>query len=48
VTADPLRLGNSGRRFFATNASGVIYEHGETFGATMTQSGPPAVGTELK
>lgn len=48
VTADPLRPGNSGRRYFATNTSRVIYEHLESFAGVMSGSGAPPVGTELR
>jgi prepilin-type N-terminal cleavage/methylation domain-containing protein len=48
VTADPLQPGNSGRRYFATNASRVLYEHVETFVGNMPASGPPPAGTELR
>ncbi|HSL20035.1 MAG TPA: type II secretion system protein [Vicinamibacterales bacterium] len=48
VTADPVTPGSSGRRFFATNTSRVIYEHVETFAGTMPESGPPPAGTELR
>jgi prepilin-type N-terminal cleavage/methylation domain-containing protein len=48
VTADPLRPGNSGRRYFATNGSRVLYEHTETLADKMPDTGPPPVGTELR
>jgi prepilin-type N-terminal cleavage/methylation domain-containing protein len=48
VTADPIRPGISGRRYFATNASRTIYHHTETFVDQMPDSGAPGMGTELK
>jgi prepilin-type N-terminal cleavage/methylation domain-containing protein len=48
ATADPLRPGNTGRRYFGTNTSRVIYEHLESLGKVMPESGPPPAGTELK
>lgn len=48
ATADPLRPGNTGRRYFGTNATRVIYEGAAPFTGKMPESGPPAEGTELK
>lgn len=48
VIADPVRPGNTGERFFATNSSRVIYEHGESFEGTMPEHGAPAAGIELR
>ena len=48
ATADPLRPGNSGRRYFGTNGSRVIYVGEQSFVENMPESGPPAAGTELK
>jgi prepilin-type N-terminal cleavage/methylation domain-containing protein len=48
VTADPVRPGNSGRRYFATNGSRAVYENTETFVEKMPATGAPPVGAELK
>lgn len=48
VTADPLRAGDSGGRYFATNGSRVIYWSTETLAGKMPEEGAPAEGTELK
>jgi len=48
VIADPVRPGNTGGRFFGTNASRTIYEHNETFEAVMPEQGAPGVGAELR
>ncbi len=48
VTAEPVRPGNTGRRYFATNSSRVVYEHTESFGSTVPLSGAPPGGTELR
>ena len=48
VTADPLRPGNSGRRYFAANTSRVVYEHTESLLGEMPPTGIPPVGTELR
>ena len=48
VTADPLRPGMSGVRFFATNTDRVLYEATETFTGKMPESGPPPHGVEMK
>jgi type II secretory pathway pseudopilin PulG len=42
ATADPLEPFNT--RFFATNASNMIYEHTSTFTGVIPESGPPPVG----
>jgi len=47
VTADPVRPGLSGSRFFATNTDRVLYEDGvKTFGTNMPRRGPPTHGVE--
>jgi type IV pilus assembly protein PilA len=46
--AEPERPGISGQRFFATNASRVIYEHSESLADAMPPTGPPPAGTELR
>jgi type IV pilus assembly protein PilA len=48
ATADPLRPGNSGRRYFGTNTRRVIYSGVQSFSGNMPEDGPPAEGTELK
>jgi type IV pilus assembly protein PilA len=48
VTADPVRPGNSGRRYFATNSSRTLYGNIETFAGKMPATGAPPAGTELK
>jgi prepilin-type N-terminal cleavage/methylation domain-containing protein len=48
VLAEPVRPGNTGRRFFATNTSRVIYEHTESLAESMPMAGPPAAGRELR
>ena len=49
LTADPLKPGVSGSRFFATNTDRVVYEDVEkTFGTDMPEKGPPTHGLELK
>jgi type IV pilus assembly protein PilA len=49
VTADPVRPGLSGNRFFATNTDRVLYEDAErSFAADMTEKGAPAHGAEMK
>jgi hypothetical protein len=42
ATADPLEPLNT--RFFATNASNVIYEHTSTLVGSMAETGPPPIG----
>jgi type II secretory pathway pseudopilin PulG len=42
ATADPTEPSNL--RFFATNASNIIYEHTSTFSGAMPESGPPPIG----
>ncbi len=48
VTADPLRPGISGRRFFATNTDRVVFVDDVSFAGNMPQTGPPPHGGELK
>ncbi len=48
VTADPLRPGFSGSRFFATNADRVLFTDSASFAGEMPETGPPAHGVELK
>ena len=46
--AEPTQPGISGRRFFGTNTSRVIYEHTESLAAAMSPTGPASAGTELR
>ena len=47
ITADPVRPGLSGNRFFATNTDRVLYEDAEkTFATDMPEKGAPTHGAE--
>lgn len=46
ATADPLRPGQSGTRFFGINASRVLYADKTTFTGNMPESGAPGHGQE--
>ena len=49
LTADPLKPGVSGSRFFGTNTDRVLYEDVEkTFGTDMPEKGTPTHGLEMK
>ena len=48
MTADPLTPGSTGRRFFGTNTSRVIYADTVTYTEDMPDTGPPAHGAELR
>jgi prepilin-type N-terminal cleavage/methylation domain-containing protein len=49
VTADPVKPGLSGSRFFATNTDRVLYEDADkTFAPDMPERGAPTHGAELK
>lgn len=48
VTADPLRPGISGDRFFGTNADRVIFSDVATFTENMPGRGAPGHGAELR
>lgn len=48
VTADPVRPGLSGIRYFATNTDRVVFEDEATFTANMPESGAPGHGRETK
>lgn len=49
VSADPLRPGLSGIRYFATNTDRIVYvDATKTFAPEMPEKGPPAHGTEMK
>lgn len=47
VTADPVRPGATGNRFFGSNADRVIYEDTATFTGNMPESGAPNHGTAI-
>jgi prepilin-type N-terminal cleavage/methylation domain-containing protein len=48
VTADPLRVGITGNRYFATNADRAIYEDADkTFAPDMPERGAPSHGGEV-
>ena len=48
VTADPLRPGTSGSRFFATNTDRILYEDPtKTFAPDMPERGAPSHGVEV-
>ncbi len=48
VTADPVRPGISGNRFFATNTDRVVYEDPDkTFAPEMPERGAPSHGLEV-
>ena len=48
LTADPVRPGVWGVRFFATNTERVIFEDTATFTGSMPETGAPGHGAELK
>lgn len=48
LTADPLKPGLSGSRFFAANTDRVVYEDLVTFVGNMPETGSPGHGTEVK
>ena len=49
VTADPVRPGLSGVRYFATNTERVLYvDATKTFAPDMPETGPPPHGAEMK
>jgi prepilin-type N-terminal cleavage/methylation domain-containing protein len=48
ATADPMKPGTSGDRFFAVNADRTMYEDAQTFRETMPESGGPPHGSEVK
>ena len=49
VTADPLRPGLSGIRYFASNTDRILYvDATKTFAPEMPETGPPAHGDEMK
>ena len=49
ITADPLRPGLSGIRYFATNTDRALYvDATKTFAPDMPEKGPPPHGAEMK
>jgi type IV pilus assembly protein PilA len=49
VTADPVRPGLSGIRYFATNTDRIVYvDETKTFAPEMPETGPPSHGAEMK
>ena len=48
ITADPVRPGVTGHRFFGSNVSFVIYENMESFAGRMPDTGAPQVGQEIR
>jgi len=48
ATADPMKPGIDGDRFFAVNADRVLYEDTDTFTEKMPEEGNPGKGSEIK
>jgi prepilin-type N-terminal cleavage/methylation domain-containing protein len=48
VTADPIRPGLSGERYFGTNTERILFADSASFAGNMPETGPPPHGTELK
>jgi type IV pilus assembly protein PilA len=48
ATADPLRPGVSGIRYFGTNGERVLYEDSATFSGNMPETGAPTHGAEIR
>jgi prepilin-type N-terminal cleavage/methylation domain-containing protein len=48
LTADPITPGTSGRRYFGTNTSRVIYADTVTYTEDMPEAGAPPHGAEIK
>ena len=48
VTADPLKPGITGNRYFGSNASLVIYESTESLAGKMPDTGPPQQAQEVR
>lgn len=48
VTADPIRPGLSGERYFGTNTERIVFADSASFAGNMPETGPPPHGTELK
>lgn len=48
LTADPIRPGLSGTRWYGTNTDRVVFEDTATFVGNMPETGNPSHGTEIK
>jgi Tfp pilus assembly protein PilE len=48
VTADPIAEGNTGKRYFGTNGTLVIYESPESLKGKMPETEAPPTGQEIK
>jgi prepilin-type N-terminal cleavage/methylation domain-containing protein len=48
ATADPVKPGTSGDRFFAVNADRVLHEDSQTFTDNMPETGAPPHGVEVR
>ena len=48
VTADPLVENSTGKRYFGTNVTLVIYENAETFVGKMPETTAPPMGQEIR
>jgi hypothetical protein len=48
VTADPIKAGLSGMRFFGTNSDRAVFEDTATFVGNMPETGNPGHGVEIK
>jgi type IV pilus assembly protein PilA len=48
AVADQLEATPGRGRFYGTNADGLTYEHTASLGASMPESGPPAVGSPVQ
>jgi prepilin-type N-terminal cleavage/methylation domain-containing protein len=48
ATADPIKPGTSGNRFFGVNIERVLFEDSQTFTENMPESGSPGHGAEVK
>jgi len=48
VTADPIAENSTGKRYFGTNVTLVIYENAESFHGKMPEREPPPTGQEVR
>jgi prepilin-type N-terminal cleavage/methylation domain-containing protein len=48
VTADPIAEETTGKRYFGTNVTLVIYESAESFSGKMPETGAPPLGQEIR
>ena len=48
ITADPIRPGLSGTRWYATNTDRVVFEDTVSFVGNMPETGDPSHGTQIK